>query len=121
MSGASFIADLSKQNRNTINTPDLQGNTFCHKAVLYQYPNAIPAIVSIGGDVNIKDVRNNTPLFLAACQQVDPSCVVALLQAGAKVDAAELDKIKLAINNIKPAAGDKYRNAVKIKEIFKLR
>lgn len=121
MSGASFLEELKKQNSNTINTPDLQGNTFCHKAVLYQYPAAILAIKSIGGDVNIKDVRNNTPLFIAACQQVSPDCVLALLQAGADRSTAEISKISSAINNIKPADGEKYRNAVKIKEILKIR
>lgn len=94
---------------------DSRGRTALHQAVINRQPAIVQQLLTQGADPNIADHqgrRGFTPMWYACCQTADPLSVMALKQAGAKVDlqmfleiqrqlqAEPHNQEKLAIRNI---------------------
>ena len=70
-----------------VNCLDNNGSTPLHEAVIYECPNNLQAFIDLGGDVNLENFENFTPL-VNACSSMDDnmSCVEILLENGALIN-----------------------------------
>lgn len=69
---------------------DARGNSILHRAVLAGRADMIPEIVKRGVAVDVRNDNEDTALHLAA-EKEDKACVLALLNAGANVNARDKD------------------------------
>ena len=72
-----------------VNLKAADGATPLHRAALGRHPDAIRLLASRKADPEITNSYARTPLVLAAREMCGPDVLAALLDAGAKIDAAD--------------------------------
>ena len=113
---------LNKMPFNSINIPDISGNTFLHWAVIYNLNEVVKCILSKQGiDVNAKNLNDKNPLMLAI-SSVNLHLIESILQyEGAILDnetikcaikTESLDIYKLFLNKDKVATENALKDLI---------
>jgi len=82
---------LDQKPSNIINRPNKKGHTPLHLAVLNASEPIVERIISLGGDVNVKDKDGKTPIYLAT-EWGKANIVEKLVKGGTRADVNISDK-----------------------------